>query len=94
MINCINRGSDPMGDATEPKPPRGKDDGSQQLFRYLRAFIVPTIFLKAAIFYFGINYSNDPGVGYGWGLAISIALSLVNFGIFIYLNWQDSDEGE
>jgi len=74
---------------------KARGDGeSAQLFRYLKAFIVPTIFLKAAIFYFGINYSNDPGAGYGWGLAISLALSLVNFGIFIYLNWQDTEDGE
>lgn len=75
-----------------PRPRAGEDNESAKLFRYLRAFVVPTLFLKAAIFYFGINYSNDPGAGYGWGLAISIALSLVNFAIFIYLNWQDSDE--
>jgi hypothetical protein len=64
----------------------------KKLFAYAKAFIVPTLVLKAGILYFGLNYSSFPGEGYGWGLLISIVLSLVNFGIFIWKNFQDEEE--
>lgn len=85
----------PTDGATDNRPPaRGEDESAEKLYRYIRAFIVPTLFLKALILYFGINYSNDPGSGYGWGLVISIVLSLINFAVFIYLNWQETEEDQ
>lgn len=55
-----------------------------QLASYIRAFIVPTLLLKAFVLYFGLNYSSHPGEGYGWGLIISITLSLFNFALFLW----------
>lgn len=64
----------------------------KKLFSYLRIFLLPTLILKAAIIYFGLHYSQDPGAGYGWGLVAAIALSLANFAYFIYVNWNDDSE--
>jgi len=35
------------------------------------------IFGKTLVIYFGMNYTNHPGRGYGIGLAISILFTLV-----------------
>ncbi len=69
---------------------RNADD--EKFFAYLKAFLVPTLLLKVAIVYFGIHYSNEPGEGYGWGLLAAIALSLFNFAVFIYKNWNETEE--
>jgi hypothetical protein len=37
----------------------------------------PMILGKTLIIYFGMNYTNHPGRGYGIGLAISILFTLV-----------------
>lgn len=63
-----------------------------KLVRYLRIFLLPTLVLKAAILYFGLNYSSYPGEGYGTGLAISIGLAAVNFGVFLWKSWDDYEE--
>lgn len=64
----------------------------KKFFGYMKVFLVPTLVLKVGILYFGIHYSSEPDVGYGWGLVITIALSLFNFAFFIYKNWSDMDE--
>lgn len=65
---------------------------NQKLAAYIRAFIVPTILLKVFLLYFGLNYSAHPGRGYGVGLLATIILSLINFGYFLYLNWNDTED--
>ncbi len=47
-------------------------------------FICPTIFGKVMILYFGLNYSDHPGEGYGTGLAISVIFTLGMLGRFIW----------
>lgn len=91
-----DEGNNQAGERTGARDPqlegqRAADDA--KLFAYMKTFIVPTLLLKASIIYFGLNYSNDPGQGYGWGLLISVVLSLFNFALFIYKNWNDSEEG-
>ena len=41
--------------------------------------------------YFGLNYSEYPGEGYGIGLVISICFTLSTLGYFIwkYRNYED-----
>ena len=74
---------------------RTKSDAEdREFFAYMKVFLVPTLVLKMGILYFGIHYSSNPDVGYGWGLVICIVLSLFNFGIFIYKNWSAVDEDE
>lgn len=67
-----------------------RDDA--KFIRYLRTFLVPTFILKTAILYCGIHYASYPGEGYGWGLIFSILLSLCNFGLFIYKNWEEEED--
>lgn len=54
-------------------------------------FLVPMLFGKISILYFGQNYSNYPGDGYGYGLAASIAFTLFMIGRFLwkYRNYKD-----
>ena len=63
-----------------------------QLASYLRVFLVPTLLLKGFLLYFGLNYSNNPGEGYGWGLIIAIVLSLLNFAFFIWKTRNNTEE--
>ena len=63
----------------------GLSNGSgNELIPYIRTFILPTLFLKIAILYFGLEYSSYPGEGYGWGLLAAVVASLVNFGFFLW----------
>ena len=68
------------------------DPENRKLLNYIRIFIVPTLALKAAVLYFGIQYSLNPDEGYGWGLLISILLTLTNFAIFLFKNWTENEE--
>jgi hypothetical protein len=55
------------------------------------AFLVPTLIGKSFVLYFGLNYSNNPGEGYGYGLVASILFTLTMVGRFIwkYRNYED-----
>jgi uncharacterized membrane protein YdjX (TVP38/TMEM64 family) len=59
---------------------------------FVIALLSPMIFGKACIIYFGMNYSQYPGRGYGIGLCISILFTLTMIGRFLwkYRNYQDS----
>jgi hypothetical protein len=54
-------------------------------------FLLPTLLGKCFILYFGLNYSEYPGEGYGIGLGISIAFTLFMLGRFLwtYRHYQD-----
>lgn len=73
-------------------PPAKETSGEEKLYRYAKAFLVPTLILKASILYFGLNYAMYPDEGYGWGLTAAISLSLFNFALFIFKNWDDEEE--
>lgn len=53
--------------------------------------LCPLMLGKLMIFYFGSNYSSNPGEGYGIGLAGAIVFTLVMAGRFIwkYRDYQD-----
>ena len=70
----------------------GKDEKSKiKISDFLLAFLFPTLFGKIAILYFGLNYSNYPGEGYGVGLCISIAFTVCMVGRFLwkYRDYED-----
>lgn len=50
----------------------------------LTSFLLPTLFGKTLILYFGLNYSEHPGEGYGVGLALSILFTLTMLGRFVW----------
>lgn len=70
----------------------GKDPQRAKLVAYLRTFLVPTMVIKISILYFGLQYAMYPGEGYGYGLVISIAVTLINFAIFIWKNRAVTDD--
>jgi hypothetical protein len=58
---------------------------------FLKIFIIPVLINKAFMLYFGLNYSEYPGEGYGYGLAASILFFLLTCARFIwkYRNIED-----
>ncbi len=63
-----------------------------KLWDFIRAVLMPTLIGKSLIMYFGLNYSEYPGEGYGYGLAASIAFTVIMLLIFIwkYRNYEDT----
>ncbi len=51
---------------------------------FLKAFFIPLLINKFFMMYFGLNYSNHPGEGYGYGLIASIVFFLVGVGRFLW----------
>jgi hypothetical protein len=59
---------------------------------FLISFASPTFIGKALVLYFGLNYTNYPGEGYGYGLAVAIIFTvfmLVRF-IWKYRHYDDT----
>lgn len=55
------------------------------------AFLMPTLIGKSLILYFGLQYSNYPGEGYGYGLIATVIFTLAMAGrlIWKYRNVED-----
>ena len=51
---------------------------------FIGVFLVPTLLNKCFMLYFGLNYSNYPGDGYGYGLVATILFLLFTVGRFIW----------
>jgi hypothetical protein len=51
---------------------------------FVRVFLVPMIVNKIAILYFGAEYAENPGEGYGYGLCAALLLLVINFGVFLW----------
>lgn len=49
---------------------------NKPLFDFIRSFIVPMLIGKTGVMFFGLNYSQYPGEGYGYGLVISILITV------------------
>jgi hypothetical protein len=58
---------------------------------FIRSFLMPTLVGKTLVLYFGINYSMSPDEGYGYGLAASIAFTVVGL---LALIWKYRDQEE
>jgi len=58
---------------------------------FIKVFIFPVLINKFFMFYFGLNYANHPGEGYGYGLAATILFLLFTVGRFLwkYRNVED-----
>lgn len=52
---------------------------------FVKVLIMPLVVNKAFMMYFGIQYSNYPGEGYGVGLVITI---LILFGVVGRFLWK------
>lgn len=56
------------------------------LATFIPTFLVPLIFTKTALLYFGINWGNHPGQGYGYGFFASIVFAVSTFSYFLWRN--------
>ncbi len=56
------------------------------LTTFIPTFLIPLIFTKSAILYFGINWGNYPGEGYGYGFFASVMFGVINFSYFLWRN--------
>ncbi len=61
-----------------------QDPDAKEFMAFLRIALVPMMVTKVLILYFGINYSNHPGEGYGYGLAVVCAFTVISSLIFIW----------
>ena len=68
-----------MNPASEPQQTNQKD-----LKNFLIAFLMPTLIGKSLVVYFGLNYSEYPGEGYGYGLAASMCFTVTMLGRFLW----------
>lgn len=61
------------------------------LGQFIRAFLMPTLVGKMFILYFGLNYAEFPGEGYGIGLVIAILFTVTMLGLFLwkYRHYED-----
>lgn len=46
------------------------------LAKFMIAFLMPTLIGKSFILFFGLNYSQYPDEGYGWGLIAAIVFTV------------------
>lgn len=58
---------------------------------FVQVFIVPVLINKMFMLYFGLNYSNHPGEGYGYGLMATFIFLAFTIGRFLwkYRNIED-----
>lgn len=69
----------------EPKTPQEKSEESRRVLKdFLKVFLVPTLINKFFMIYFGLNYSNSPGEGYGYGLAGTILFLIFTMARFVW----------
>lgn len=60
-------------------------DSSKKVIRdFIRVFLVPTLVNKVLMLYFGLNYTNYPGEGYGYGLIASLLFLVFTIGRFLW----------
>lgn len=67
------------------------EKSNEVLKDFLKVFLAPLLINKVFMLYFGLNYSNNPGEGYGYGLVATILFLLFTVGRFIwkYRNIED-----
>lgn len=58
---------------------------------FLKVFLVPFLINKIFMLYFGLNYSANPGEGYGYGLTATVLFLFFTIGRFVwkYRNIED-----
>lgn len=58
---------------------------------FIKVLVLPLLINKGFMLYFGLNYSNNPGEGYGYGLIATILFLFFTIGRFLwkYRNVED-----
>ena len=73
-----------MSDERRPEEQGPNDPDLAQFLSFARTFIVPMIIMKVFLLYFGLNYSQYPGEGYGYGLVATLVISGAGFAYFLW----------
>ena len=60
------------------------DKGAKTLIDFFLAFFMPMVVGKSMVLYFGAMYSDEPGQGWGYGLAGAILFTLAMIGRFLW----------
>lgn len=58
---------------------------------FMKTFLVPVLLNKAFMIYFGLNYSQYPGEGYGYGLIVSILFFVASCARFVW-KYRDNED--
>lgn len=69
---------------THKKNNLSNETSKETLKAFIKSFLMPTLVGKSLVLYFGIQYSNYPGDGYGYGLIASLAYTFVSLVYFAY----------
>lgn len=51
---------------------------------FLKVFILPVLINKIFMLYFGLNYAEHKGEGYGWGLFATVLFLAFTTGSFLW----------
>lgn len=51
---------------------------------FLKVFLLPMLVNKFFLVYFGVNYSNYPGRGYGYGVIIALLSLFITISAFLW----------
>ena len=78
-----------MENETINEDPTNKKDGVAKDF--IRVFLFPVLINKFFMLYFGLNYSNSPGEGYGYGLLATILIFFFTVGRFLWKYRNNED---
>jgi hypothetical protein len=54
------------------------------LFDFIKVLLVPLLINKAFMLYFGLQYAEHPGEGYGYGVVVTVLFLLFTVGRFVW----------
>ena len=90
----VHRSLDQKDRPVEQKPLANKPEEKKNrriIFDFAKSFLMPTLIGKSFVLYFGLNYSEHPGEGYGYGL---IAAIVVTVGSLVAFAWKYRNQEE
>lgn len=94
-MNEQNPPTNPTPNSNNPRliddVPSKANSGNMKVKDLVQAFIMPTVVGKSLILYFGLGYSEEPSRGYGIGLVLSIAFTVIMLIRFVW-KYRDYEE--
>ena len=80
-----------MNEAPQPSKIPEVKNPRKIIFDFAKSFLMPTLIGKSFVLYFGINYSQYPGEGYGYGLIVAVVITVFSLLAFA---WKYKDQEE
>ncbi len=66
------------------KPEKNKNASNIVVRDFVKTLLFPMLVNKAFMLYFGLNYSSNPGQGYGYGLVLTVVVLFTTIGVFLW----------